>query len=74
MGKIYQINTKYTKRSSNLLNGCKMDQMSIKIYQHLPLQDPPKITQILIFGLKMYRLATRVVWRQVRLKGMTHSS
>jgi hypothetical protein len=28
-----------------------------KIYQHLPLQDPPKFTQIGIFGLKIYHLA-----------------
>jgi hypothetical protein len=36
----------------------KMDQMSIKIYQHLPLQDPPKFTRIWIFGLKTCHLAT----------------
>jgi hypothetical protein len=29
-----------------------------KIYRHLPLQDPAKITQIAIFGLKIYHLAT----------------
>jgi hypothetical protein len=30
-----------------------------KIYQHLPLQDPPKFAQIRMFGLKMvYHLAT----------------
>jgi hypothetical protein len=29
-----------------------------KIYQHLSLQDTPKFTQIWIFGLKMYHLAT----------------
>jgi hypothetical protein len=29
-----------------------------KIYQHLSLQDPPKITQIWIFGLKTNHLAT----------------
>jgi hypothetical protein len=29
-----------------------------KIYQHLPLQDPPKFTQIWIFGLKTNHLAT----------------
>jgi hypothetical protein len=28
------------------------------IYQRLPLQDPPECTQILIFGLKIYHLAT----------------
>jgi hypothetical protein len=31
-----------------------------KIYQHLPLQDPPKFTQIWIFGLKANHLATLV--------------
>jgi hypothetical protein len=40
-------------------NGCKIDQMSIKI-PHLPLQDPPKITQIWTFGLKIYHLATLI--------------
>jgi hypothetical protein len=36
-----------------------MDQVSIKyMYQHLPLQDPPKFTQIWIFGLKTNHLAT----------------
>jgi hypothetical protein len=29
-----------------------MDQVSVKKYQHLPLQDPPKFAQIWIFGLK----------------------
>jgi hypothetical protein len=29
-----------------------------KIYKHFPLQDPPKVTQIKIFGLKIYHLAT----------------
>jgi hypothetical protein len=27
-------------------------------YQHLPLQDPPKFTQIGTFGFKIYHLAT----------------
>jgi hypothetical protein len=31
-----------------------------KTYQHLPLQDPPKFTQIANFGLKIYHLATLV--------------
>jgi hypothetical protein len=36
-----------------------MDQVSIKYtYQHLPLQDPPKFTQIWIFILKTNHLAT----------------
>jgi hypothetical protein len=29
-----------------------------KLYQHLPLQDVSEFTQICIFGLKIYRLAT----------------
>jgi hypothetical protein len=29
-----------------------------KIYQHLPIADPPKFTQIWIFGLKTNHLAT----------------
>jgi hypothetical protein len=35
-----------------------MDQLSILIYQRLPLQDPPKFTQIWIFCLKTNHLAT----------------
>jgi hypothetical protein len=30
------------------------------VYQHLPLQDIPKLNQIAIFGLKIYHLATRI--------------
>jgi hypothetical protein len=30
------------------------------MYQHLPLQDPQKFTQIGIFGLKICHLATMV--------------
>jgi hypothetical protein len=41
----------------NIPFGRKIDKMAIK-YQHLPLQDLPKITQIGIFGLKIYHLAT----------------
>jgi hypothetical protein len=50
-GKIYPMSTKYTKWSQNRQNGHK-------IYQHRPLQDPPKFTRIGIFGLKIYHLAT----------------
>jgi hypothetical protein len=32
-----------------------------KIYYHLPMQSPPKFTQIAIFGLKIYYLATLTV-------------
>jgi hypothetical protein len=36
-----------------------MDQVSIKyLYQHLPLQDLPKLIRIWIFGLKTNHLAT----------------
>jgi hypothetical protein len=49
--KIYQMSIKYTKR---LLNGPNVHQ----ICQRLPLQGPPKITQIWIFGLKIYHLET----------------
>jgi hypothetical protein len=42
---------KYNKRPSN-------GQNVRKIYQHLPLQYPPKFNQIWIFGLKTYHLAT----------------
>jgi hypothetical protein len=41
--KISQMATKYTKWTENLPKGHK-------IYQHLPLQDPPKFTQIGIFA------------------------
>jgi hypothetical protein len=46
--KIYQMSIKYTK------------WLYVKIDQHIPLQDSPKTTQIWIFGLKVYDLATLV--------------
>jgi hypothetical protein len=59
LGTIYQHGGKYTKLTQNITNGCKMVKMAVKyMYQHLPLQDPPKITQIAIFGLKIHHLAT----------------
>jgi hypothetical protein len=48
---------KYTKWPENIPNGHK-------ISQHFPLQDPPKFTQIGIFGLKIKHLATLVECRQ----------
>jgi hypothetical protein len=48
----------HNKTGKNIPNYHKIDQMSIKIYQHLPLQDPLQFTQIKIFGLKIYHLAT----------------
>jgi hypothetical protein len=41
----------YTKLPQNRPKGQK-------IYQHLLGQDPPRLTQIRIFGLKVYHLAT----------------
>jgi hypothetical protein len=45
--KVYQMAVKYTKNGQ-------------RISHHLPLQDPPKFTQIAIFGLKIYHLATLI--------------
>jgi hypothetical protein len=50
---MYQMTTKCTKRPSNIRNGHK-------IYQHLPIQGPPKYNKIGTFGLKIYHLATLV--------------
>jgi hypothetical protein len=50
---IYQMATKHT-------NGRKIYQTGRKIDQHLPLQDPPKFTQIGIFGLNLATLFQRV--------------
>jgi hypothetical protein len=41
-------------------NGWENFHNRSKIYQHLSLQDTPKFTQIGIFGLKIYDLATLV--------------
>jgi hypothetical protein len=48
---VYQMAINYIKCPENLPN-------SHKIYQHCSLQDPPKFTQIGIFGLRIYHLAT----------------
>jgi hypothetical protein len=58
LGTTYQNGEKYTKLPQNIPNGCKIDQMSIKYTQHLPLQGPPKFTQIGILGWKFYHPAT----------------
>jgi hypothetical protein len=50
------MSTKYI----HISNGRKIDQMVIKYAQQPTLQDPPKFTQILIFGLKICHLATLV--------------
>jgi hypothetical protein len=58
-GKIYQSTTKYTKWTQNMYTKWTEHLPNgHKIYQHLPLQDPPKFTQIGILGLKIYHLAT----------------
>jgi hypothetical protein len=49
--KIYQMAIKYTKWPKNTRNGRK-------IFQHFTFRDPPKYTQIGIFGMKIYHLAT----------------
>jgi hypothetical protein len=49
---------KYTKWFRNIPKWFKNIPNVHILYQHLPLQDPTKITRIWIFGLKIYRLAT----------------
>jgi hypothetical protein len=48
---IYQMSIKYFKWPYNRPNVYNM-------YQHLPLQDPPKFTESGIFGMKICHLAT----------------
>jgi hypothetical protein len=57
-GNVYQMAIKYTNWPWNRPNGHK-------IYQHLSLQHPPKLTRIGIFGLKMNHLAT-LIWTDKR--------
>jgi hypothetical protein len=52
-GKIYQMTSKHTTWPYNRPNG-------LKIHQYLLLQDDPKFTEIGIFGLKIYHLATLI--------------
>jgi hypothetical protein len=56
---MHQIAIEYTKWPENWPNGHT-------IYQHLPLQDRPKFTQIGIFGWKIYHLATLAWTKQCR--------
>jgi hypothetical protein len=57
--KICQVTIKYLQWSQNIPNGWKKCRPNgHKIYQHLPLQDPPRFTQIGIFGSKICHLAT----------------
>jgi hypothetical protein len=49
--------------AKNIPNSPKIHiQSGHKINQRLSLQDPPKFTQIGIFGLKIYHLATLRFW------------
>jgi hypothetical protein len=48
---------KYTKLPQHYQMAIKISN-DHKIYQHFPYQGPPKFTQIGIFGLKIYLLAT----------------
>jgi hypothetical protein len=65
--KIYQMtknipnDEKYTNWQKNTPNGRK-------IHKHHPLPDPQKFTQIWIFGLKIYHLATLLAWRRGAVK------
>jgi hypothetical protein len=56
--KIYQMDKKYTKWQQNGPYGHTK-------YQHLPLQDPPKFTQIGIFGFQICHLATPI-WSRAK--------
>jgi hypothetical protein len=53
MGKNIPFGHKIYQMGKNIPIGHKKKQNVNKIYQHLPLQDPPKFTPIGIFGLKM---------------------
>jgi hypothetical protein len=56
---IYLTTIKYTKCPLNIPNSRKIDQRdTYLIYQHLPLQEPPKFAQIGILGFKICHLAT----------------
>jgi hypothetical protein len=55
-----QMAMRYTKWLSNITNGHKINQ-------HCPFQGPPIQTQIGIFGLKIYHLATLNVRREQKM-------
>jgi hypothetical protein len=58
---IYQITIKLPN-AIKYANGRTVFQMAIKIHQHFSFQDPPKFSQIGIFGLKIgYHLAALVL-------------
>jgi hypothetical protein len=54
--KIYQMATKYTKWLQKYTKWLQNIPNGHKIYQHLPLQDPTKFTQLGIFSLKIFHL------------------
>jgi hypothetical protein len=62
--KVYHIATKYTTLPQNIPHCHKIYQIATKYtkwpynYQRLPLQHPPKFTQIGLLGLKICHLAT----------------
>jgi hypothetical protein len=58
LGATYQDGGKYQIYHRIYQMAPKYIQNCHKIDQHIPLQDPPKLTQIRIFGLKKYHLAT----------------
>jgi hypothetical protein len=62
--KIYQMSTRCAKWPLHRLNDHKLDK-------YLPLQDPPKFTQIVIFGLKTNHLATRLSTEKATGAGAT---
>jgi hypothetical protein len=58
-GKIYQMVTKYVyKMAIKYAKWPKNIPSGHKIYQHFPFQGSPKYTQIWIFGMKRWHLAT----------------
>jgi hypothetical protein len=61
----YQIAKKYTKWSENWTN-------CLKIFQHLPLFDPPKFTQIGSLGLKLYHLVILIQPHERFLNSFSH--
>jgi hypothetical protein len=60
-GIIYQITIKSTKMATKYTKQSKNRPNVHIISQHLPLQDPPKFTQLGIMGLKMCHLATLIL-------------
>jgi hypothetical protein len=62
---MYQNGEKFHRIATELPNGLKIYKLAVlyskrlKICQPFPIQGPPKFTQIAIFGLKIYHLATR---------------